>query len=291
MDSSLKSEIQALAPWHIDVEIAPGLRTGQGNVEPQDGARLAMGIVDPNEIRPLLRAIYPGGLGGKRFLDVACNGGGYSMVANDLGAEYVFGFDVRDHWIRQAEFLKRHRAGDRDRVRFALCDLREIDEKIGEARFDICLFKGIFYHLPDPIASLKVVADRTDEILILDTAAAKDKPDGFLQLRFEPTADPMSGVHELAWFPTGASVLKGILDWLGFQETRLIFWKKPQRGRFGRIRIVGARSKRLLEHFDKSWKTTGRVWSGTRVQKRGTRGLGEVLVKIGEALKRRSRTM
>jgi hypothetical protein len=86
-------------------------------------------------------------------------------------------------------------------------------------------------------------------------------------------------------------VLKGILDWLGFQETRLIFWKKPPRGKFGRIRIVGARSKRLLEHFDKSWKSTGRVWSGTRVHKRGTRGLGEVLVKIGEAIQRRSRTM
>jgi hypothetical protein len=33
------------------------------------------------------------------------------------------------------------------------------------------------------------------------------------------------------------------------------------------------------------------VWSGTRVHKRGTRGLGEVLVKIGEAIQRRSRTM
>jgi SAM-dependent methyltransferase len=291
VESSLKSEIQALAPWHIDVEVAPGLRTSQGNVKPEDGSRLSIGIVDPNEIRPLLEAIYPRGLGGKRFIDVACNGGGYSMIANDLGAEYVFGFDVRDHWIKQAEFLKRHLAGDGGRVEFAMCDLREIGERVGEARFDVCLFKGIFYHLPDPIASLKEVADRTDEILILDTAAAKEKPDGYLQLAFEGTVNPMSGVHELAWFPTGSKVLKGILDWLGFEESRLIFWKKPPRGKFERIRIIGARSKELLANFDRSWKPTGRVWAGARVQKRGTHGIGDALVKIGEAIKRRSRTM
>jgi SAM-dependent methyltransferase len=291
VESSLKSEIQALAPWHVDIEIAPGLRTSQGNIKPEDGSRLSIGIVDPDEIRPLLKAIYPEGLGGKRFLDVACNGGGYSMVANDLGAEYVFGFDVREHWIKQAEFLKRHLAADGARIEFALCDLREIDEKIDDARFDICLFKGIFYHLPDPIASLKEVADRTEEILILDTAVAKEKPDGYLQLVFEGTVNPMSGVHELAWFPTGVKVLKGIVDWLGFPESRLIFWKKPPRGRFGRIRIIAARSTGLLSHFDKNWKQSRRAWAGARVQKRGTHGIGDVLVKIGEALQRRARTM
>jgi SAM-dependent methyltransferase len=285
------SAIRSLGPWHIDIEVAPGVRTSQGNVKPGDGTKLAIGTVDPNEIRPLLEAIYPQGLGGKRFLDVACNGGGYSIVASDLGADYVFGFDVREHWIRQAEFLKQRLAPDDESIRFALCDLMEIDREIGASSFDVCLFKGIFYHLPDPVAGLKKVADRTSEIIILDTAASKNQPDGFLQLRFEGTVNPMSGVHELAWFPTGTKVLRGILDWLGFHETRLVYWKKPPRGKLERIRVVGARSKALLEHFDKAWKPDRRVRTGARAQKRGAYGLGEVLVRVGEALKRRSRTM
>ena len=52
-----------------------------------------------------------------------------------------------------------------------MCDLLDVGERLGNERFDICLFKGIFYHLPDPVAGLKIVADRTDEVLILDTAA------------------------------------------------------------------------------------------------------------------------
>ena len=46
----------------------------------------------------------------------ACNCGGYSLVASDLGA-HSFGFDVRDRWIRQAQFLKRHFGKSDDEVR------------------------------------------------------------------------------------------------------------------------------------------------------------------------------
>jgi SAM-dependent methyltransferase len=210
-------------------------------------------LLDPAHIRPLLSSIYPQGLAGRRVLDVACNSGGYCFLACDMGADFAFGFDVREHWIRQAEFLRRCLGLSDNRVQFAQCDLAEINQRLGPSRFDLCLFKGIFYHLPDPVTGLKRAADRTSEILILDTATSVDQPDGFLQLRFESAERVMSGVHELAWLPTGPDVLKGILKWLGFVETRLIFWNK-QRGKHGRIRIVGARSKTLLEHFDETWE-------------------------------------
>jgi len=54
--------------------------------------------------------IYPKGLAGKSFLDAGCNAGGYCFVAKDLGAKETLGFDPRDHWIKQAEFCKRHRS-------------------------------------------------------------------------------------------------------------------------------------------------------------------------------------
>ena len=126
-------------------------------------------------------------------------------VASDLGA-YSFGFDVRDHWIEQARFLKRHFGKSDDQVRFEVCDLLEVDRRLGSERFDICLFKGIFYHLPDPIAGLKIVADRTDEVLILDTASTSGLEDGFLSLVSRASStNPMSGTARVASHRPGSA--------------------------------------------------------------------------------------
>ncbi len=236
-------QLRSLAPWHFDMPVADGLRTADGN----DQLAIRPNAVDPKKIGKLLAAIYPEGFAGKRFLDVACNGGCYSLLARDMGAEYVLGFDVRDHWINQAKFLRDNLPGQRDVIRFEQCDLLEADKLIGDERFDICLFKGIFYHLPDPVSSLALVANRTDEVLILDTETAIGEKDGFLQLYTEGTENPMSGVHQLAWLPTGPEVLKGILSWLGFPATRLVFWKQPPGRSRGRLRIVAARNQELLQ--------------------------------------------
>ena len=57
----------------------------------------------------------------------------------------------------------------------------------------------------------------------------------------------MSGVHHLAWRPTGPMVLTRILEWLGFTTTLTVFWRKqPRREHRGRIRIVGARDPARL---------------------------------------------
>ena len=246
------SEIRSLAPWHLDVEVEPGVRTG--TVTPAEADNGGVSIINPDEIRPLLMAIYPEGLAGRGFLDVACNGGGYSLLAAELGAAFVFGFDIREHWIRQAEFLKSHWGWTDEQVRFEVCDLADLGERAGAETFHICLFKGIFYHLPDPVAGLRQAAELTSEILILDTAAAHDRPDGFLELQFESTEHPMSGVHALAWLPTGPTVLENILRWLGFAETRLIRWRRDADHATDRIRVIGARSKACLEHFDRTWE-------------------------------------
>ena len=204
-------------------------------------------MINPAELRPLLERLYPHGLDGKRFLDCACNAGGYSLLASDLGA-YSFGFDVRDHWINQARFLKQHFGKSDDQVGFEVCDLLDVGGRLGNERFDICLFKGIFYHLPDPVAGLKLVADRTDEVLIVDTAAVSGFEDGFLKLTSEGVEHPMSGVHGLAWHPTGPGVLARILAWLGFEATCVMYWRQhpPSENRPARIRIVGARNASML---------------------------------------------
>jgi tRNA (mo5U34)-methyltransferase len=76
---------------------------------------------------------------------------------------------VRDHWINQAKFIQENRTvGPTDGMRFEVADLYDLP-KLGLEPFDFTLFKGIFYHLPDPITGLKAAADLTKEILVLDT--------------------------------------------------------------------------------------------------------------------------
>ncbi|HSC74617.1 MAG TPA: methyltransferase domain-containing protein [Pseudomonadales bacterium] len=236
-------QLQALAPWHFDIPVGNGLRTAHGNAQLDEQPPLS----NPQKIGKLLRAIYPEGLQGKSFLDVACNGGGYSLLARDLGAERVFGFDVREHWINQAQFLLENLPGRRDVIRFVQQDLLEAEKILGDERFDICLFKGIFYHLPDPVSNLKMIANRTDEILILDTETAIGEKDGCLRLYMEGVENHMSGVHRLAWLPTGPEVIKDILHWLGFPAAQLIFWKQPAARPRGRLRIVAARNPDILQ--------------------------------------------
>jgi SAM-dependent methyltransferase len=252
--SQLGSQIVALGPWHLDVQIRNGLSTrafldapkvahqDQGYVSfisPRDGFR-----------RQLLR-LFPRGLEGRSFLDCACNCGGYSFWAKELGAGRCFGFDVREHWIRQARFLLAHREGPKEDVRFEACDLTDLS-KLGLEPFDVTLFKGILYHLPDPVWGLKAAADLTKEVIIVNTAIRNGFPDGMLSMDDESPAPIMHGVHGLNWYPTGPKVVERILRWLGFASVRCVSLTSDGGAGtpdIGRAELIGARREGLLEAF------------------------------------------
>lgn len=240
----LEQEIRELAPWHLEVEVAPGVTT---KVEQDEDVVL---LISPRAaFRDLMLNIYPEGLEGRSFLDCACNCGGYSFWAKELGASRCHGFDVREHWIRQARFLQEHR--DEEDVVFELRDLYDL---AGEP-FDITLFKGIFYHLPDPITGLKRAADLTKELLIVNTATRNGYPEDVLVPAREDTVHPMSGVYGLNWYPAGPAVMRQILDWLGFPASRVHMYREespPEPPELGRLEIVAARDRRVLEHYDKA---------------------------------------
>jgi len=250
--SETLSALAALAPWHHDLELRGGIRTAVGNQSRYDDPGFAnVSVLDPYELAPLLRRIYPSGLAGKNFLDVACNSGGYCFVAKSLGAATTFGFDARDHWIRQAEFVKANWPGDSEGIEFAQCDLFDVDTV---RSFDICMFKGIFYHLPDPVHGLQQMADITREVIIVDTATRGDRGDMCLRLNDEGNTHTMSGIYGMAWWPSGPDLIVHILKWLGFEGCREIWWRKgdnpDNKTKVGRCRVIGARSPELLEAFD-----------------------------------------
>jgi tRNA (mo5U34)-methyltransferase len=257
--SHLTAEIIRLGPWHLDVQVTPEIST-RVFLDAPEGTYPSSGPLDPASVsfisprerwQRLMKLIYPEGLGDRSLLDCACNCGGYSFWAKELDAVRCFGFDVREHWIQQARFLAKHRPWPSEGVEFHVLNLYDLPQ-LSLQPFDITLFKGIFYHLPDPITGMKIACDLTKDVIILDTAIRTDLPDGMLAVAAESPDIVMSGVYGLNWFPTGPAVLVRTLRWLGFTEARVVEWvKEPEQGPrpVGRVQIVAARESGRLERI------------------------------------------
>jgi SAM-dependent methyltransferase len=252
----LRQELIRLGPWHYQVEVAGGVRTGDvaGDIVRTDGDGLGtIAFLDVREeFQGNLLDVYPEGLEGRSVLDCACNCGAYSFWAKEIGAGACLGFDARDHWIEQARFLAAQREAASDGMRFEVCDVYNV-AGVAEERFDVTLFQGIFYHLPEPINALKSVADLTSELLVVDTATRNGLPDGMLAVAREGLSELLSGVYGLCWFPTGPTVLQDILRWVGFPETRVVFWSAAAAGQpaeLGRLMLLAARDAAIFVDYD-----------------------------------------
>jgi tRNA (mo5U34)-methyltransferase len=236
---ALREHIRRLGPWHHDVEIAPGVRTGDPALQPPpDPALGTPTVIQPSAfLTPLVQALFAEGMTDRSFLDCACNGGGYVFAAVALGSPRAYGFDVRRHWIDQAQFLARHVPSEGATFGcHALADL----PGLGLEPFDVTLFSGIFYHLPDPVAGLRIAADLTREVLLVNTSTQPGRGHALI-LKQESDTALMSGVDRLAWLPTGPPVVEAILGWCGFPHTRLVFDLAMPNG-WRRIFLVAARS-------------------------------------------------
>jgi hypothetical protein len=183
-------------------------------------------------------------------LDCACNCGAYLYLCRDHGAGECLGFDVREQWIRQARWLLEHRDGDHSGMRFEVHDLLDMPA-LGLQPFDVVLFRGIFYHLADPIEGLRIAAGMTRELLLMHTATISGWRDGALVARQERDEHPLSGVHGFQWFPTGPRVLMQMVAHMGLEESRCHRWWGPTRPKnLDRVDIVAARTAGALRAYD-----------------------------------------
>ena len=262
---TLREEIIRLGPWHLDVQVTDELSTRVALDAPEESFDKKLAPNPVSFLSPrdgwvqLMKRVYPNGFEGRSFMEAACNCGGYCFWAKEIGASECFGFDVRDHWIDQARWLAEHRQWPSDGIRFEKLDVYDLPNS-DLPTFDIVMFQGIFYHLPDPITALKGAADLCGELLLLDTAIRTDLPDGMLAIAEEAREPVMSGVYGLNWFPTGPVVLKTVLRWMGFPESRVIYWRKKKnrlnKEGLGRMRILASRKEGLLEDFSEVTEPT-----------------------------------
>ena len=250
--SSIEREIRRLGPWHFKMSIDDDGKKFTTDYNQVNKSQTVKNVVDPFVLEKTFRRLYrSNGFKGKSFMDIGCNGGGYCFVANKMGAEYAYGFDVRQKWIDQGLLLR-----DKvfklspEKMHFQVSHIHELEQL--NRKFDITLFKGVLYHIPDPIHSLKIVCDMTNEVLILNTAGSMDAPDDCMKMFFEDPNSSMAGIDNMAWLPGSPQLLKQILEWCGFSETRIYqqiqYVDRPHMQRIG---ILAARDKKFFRSYDR----------------------------------------
>jgi 2-polyprenyl-3-methyl-5-hydroxy-6-metoxy-1,4-benzoquinol methylase len=249
----LLAQGRALVPWFLDVQVTPEVSTRDFTDVPYPDSFGRVMLTDPRDrFMSTLRKLYPEGLAGRSVLDCACNCGGFLFWARELGAGRCHGIDVREHWIEQANFLLANRAAPSEAITFELRDVYDLPAA-GLEPFDVVVFYGIFYHLPEPITGLKAAADMTREVLIINTSTTIGIGDGQLAVSFESVRRPITGIYGLRWFPSGPQMLIRILAWLGFSEVRVNWWRLPPEDVVpgtGKLELIAARSAEALRSFD-----------------------------------------
>jgi tRNA (mo5U34)-methyltransferase len=149
-------ELRALAPWFHNLHLPDGRETAPdhplGDFPAFKWAQIEGAL--PEDMR------------GMRALDIGCNAGFYSLALARRGAQ-VLGIDVDPHYLRQAEWA-RERFGLGE-TQLSLAQMQVYDLARLADTFDVVLFLGVLYHLRYPLLALDLVAEKVDELLVLQT--------------------------------------------------------------------------------------------------------------------------
>jgi len=82
---TILQRVKELAPWHFNIELDYGIRTGDcSEPDAADANKRNVATIKPEEMRSFFDKYYHQGLAGKDVLDVACNAGGYCFLAHEL---------------------------------------------------------------------------------------------------------------------------------------------------------------------------------------------------------------
>jgi tRNA (mo5U34)-methyltransferase len=147
-DDEVRAQIAAIPHWYHPIEIRPGIVTPGVN-----DARLVLETLD-----------LPADCRGMRALDLGTRDGFFAFELERRGADVVAVDYVAmaDSGFAVAAGLLGSRVTYLQRNLYALtaADL---------GTFDIVLFLGLLYHLPDPLGALRIVRELTRQRMYLET--------------------------------------------------------------------------------------------------------------------------
>ena len=215
---NMKKLLDELGPWHFDFEIVDGLRTNISTNREKRSFR------DPkNQWRTILSETGIN-ISKAKMLDCGCNSGAMCFFAARDGFDECVGIDGHKQWIDQAEFIRGFQSEEiQNKTTFIN---KRIQDYKSDLEFDLALFNGIFYPLPDPMHTLEKITKliKPNGWITINTAIVQGN-NGCLKVKPESTL-PMSGVDGLSVIPDGPDVLITILKWLGFDNCKITFLRE-----------------------------------------------------------------
>lgn len=203
-----REAIDALAPWHYEIDFAPGVST--------------RGIRFPDEwhyhhhraatLVELAERIYGAGKADVSVLDVASHCGVFSLEFAARGFGHVHGVDLRQENVEQARFLAAH--FNVPNASFSQANARDLS---GIAPADIVFCGGLLYHVTFPVELMRTLAALTKEILIFDTVCQRHPFSGFHLVGGKDVSFSPDGDLNVEFSPTYRAVID-LLQMSGFRE-------------------------------------------------------------------------
>ena len=193
--------------WYHTIDLGQGVVTRGVDDSPQRLARVQL----------------PADLSGRSVLDVGAWDGFFSFEAERRGAARVVACDYYS-WHGVGWSTGRGKAGFElartalgSRVEDVDLDVMDLSpEKVGT--FDVVLFLGVLYHLPNPLLGLERVASAAKDLLILETVVdmvGVGRPAAAFYPGRELNDDPTNW-----WGPNHAAVA-GMLKTVGFDRVEV----------------------------------------------------------------------
>jgi len=183
-----------------------------------------------NTARYARRLRLPPSLAGKTVLDVGAWDGYYSFDAERRGAARVLATDhfcwSGDGWGTRAGFDLAHRVLG-SRVEARDIDVHELSPATVGA-FDVVLFLGVLYHLPDPLGALERVASVTRELLVLETMVdltfMRQPALSFQRGRSQPPSQYRHWRRDpTTWFVPNEAAVVAMLEQAGFSRIERVY--------------------------------------------------------------------
>jgi 2-polyprenyl-3-methyl-5-hydroxy-6-metoxy-1,4-benzoquinol methylase len=107
---------------------------------------------------------------GKTVLDIGCAYGYFCFQSEKAGAKYVQGSELKRHRFIGCNILKHIFASD--------CEFTSNNifmDKEPTKKYDIIFLLNVIHHLPEPIHALRKIAERCNEVLIIEFPTLMDK--------------------------------------------------------------------------------------------------------------------
>lgn len=163
----------------------------------------------------------PEALNGQSVLDIGAWDGFFSFEAERRGAERVLAVDSAvwtEPSIGKAGFDFAHRVLN-SRVESLNLDVMYLSPAI-VGTFDLVMFLGVLYHMPDPMSALHQVASVTSGRLILETHVdLMDNPRP--AIAYYPGAE--LNHDKTNWCGPNQAALEGMLRVAGFSHTQVVY--------------------------------------------------------------------